>query len=32
MPIDELGGVGGVGGSVGIKLLLAWRFVGIRLD
>lgn len=30
MPIDKLGG--GKGGFVGIRLLLAWRFVGIRLD
>lgn len=32
MPIDELGGVGGFNGQLVIRLLLAWGFVGIRLD
>lgn len=33
MPIDELrGGKGGFNGQLVIGLLLAWGFVGIRLD
>lgn len=33
MPIDELGGIiGGFNGQLVIRLLLAWGFVGIRLD
>lgn len=32
MPIDELGGEGGFNGQLVIRLLLAWGFVGIRLD
>lgn len=32
MLIDELGGRGGFNGQLVIRLLLAWGFVGIRLD
>ena len=32
MPIDELGGYRGFNGQLVIRLLLAWGFVGIRLD